>query len=140
MFTHGSPRFISPNAPPYETESEDALHAYSAIPDPSAHQLSLFLSGVEPQLSNATLRSFLRLYTTLGTDKLAGFLNVDEETVLEMLMTAKGAARKFTWIEGGLLEGGIVGVSDINFGIDEVRFGRSLRARGEADEGARRLT
>ena len=57
-----------------------------------------------------------------------------------MLMTAKGAARKFTWIEGGLLEGGIVGVSDINFGIDEVRFGRSLRARGEADEGARRLT
>lgn len=120
MFQHGAPRFISPNAPPYESESPEALELYSSIPDPSAHQLDLFLSTVKPQLSNSTLRSFLRLYTTLGTDKLAGFLQVDEETVLEMLMTAKGAARKFTWTQGSLLEGEIVGVSDINFGIDEV--------------------
>ena len=120
MFTHGAPRFISPNPPPYETESAEALDAYSALPEPSAHQLQLFLSTVEPQLSTSNLRSFLRLYTTLGTDKLAGFLGVDEEEVLEMLMTAQGAARKFTWVEGGLLEGEVVGVSDINFGIDEV--------------------
>ena len=122
MFTHGAPRFISPNPPPYETESLEALDAYSALPEPSTHQLSLFLSTVSPQLSTSNLRSFLRLYTTLGTDKLAGFLGVDEEEVLEMLMTAQGAARKFTWVEGGLLEGQVVGVSDINFGIDEVIF------------------
>lgn len=120
MFTHGAPRFISPNPPPYETESMDALDFYSSLPDASSHQLDLFISSVEPQLSTSTLRSFLRLYTTLGTDKLAGFLKVDEEQVLEMLMVAKGAARKFTWVQGGLLEGEVVGVSDINFGIDEV--------------------
>ncbi|KAI5479603.1 eukaryotic translation initiation factor 3 subunit L [Pseudohyphozyma bogoriensis] len=119
MFIHGAPRFISPNPPPYELESEDALAAYSALPEPSTHQLSLFLAGVEPQLSTSNLRSFLRLYTTLGTDKLAGFLGVDEEEVLEMLMAAKGGARKFTWIQGSLLEGEVVGVSDINFGVDE---------------------
>ncbi|ORY72583.1 RNA polymerase I-associated factor PAF67-domain-containing protein [Leucosporidium creatinivorum] len=119
MFNHGAPRFISPNPPPYETESEAALAAYSSLPDASAHQLSLFISTVEPQLSTSTLRSFLRLYTTLGTDKLAGFLGVGEEEVLEMLMTAKGAARKYTWVQGSLLEGETVGVSDINFGIDE---------------------
>lgn len=120
MFTHGAPRFISPNPPPYELESAEALDAYAALPEPSAHQLQLFLGTVEPQLSTSNLRSFLRLYTTLGTDKLAGFLGVDEEEVLEMLMTAQGAARKFTWVQGGLLEGEVVGVSDINFGIDEV--------------------
>ena len=38
-----------------------------------------------------------------------------------MLMTAKGAARKTTWVEGGLLEGEETNVSDVNFGIDEVR-------------------
>lgn len=122
MFVHGAPRFISPNPPPYDADSSDALDAYTALPDPSSHQLTAFLAAVEPQLSTSTLRSFLRLYTTLGTDKLAKFLNVTEEQVLEMLMTAKGAARKFTWVEGGLLEGEVVGVSDINFGVDEVSF------------------
>ncbi|GAA5885348.1 hypothetical protein JCM6882_009582 [Rhodosporidiobolus microsporus] len=119
LFTHGAPRFISPNPPPYDAESNDALAAFAALPDASAHQLSIFLGAVEPQLSTATLRSFLRLYTTLGTDKLAKFLDVEEEKVLEMLMAAKGAARKVTWSQGSLLEGEEVGVSDINFGIDE---------------------
>ncbi|GAA5968112.1 hypothetical protein JCM11641_003735 [Rhodosporidiobolus odoratus] len=119
LFTHGAPRFISPNPPPYESESNDVLTAYSELPDAGAHQLSIFLASVEPQLSTATLRSFLRLYTTLGTDKLAKFLEVEEEKVLEMLMAAKGAARKLTWSQGSLLSGEEVGVSDINFGIDE---------------------
>ncbi|GAA5827578.1 hypothetical protein JCM3770_005998, partial [Rhodotorula araucariae] len=119
LFAHGAPRFISPNPPPYEAESDAVLAAYAALPDASAHQQQLFLASVEPQLANATLRSFLRLYTTLGTDKLAKFLEVEEERVLEMLMTAKGAARKTTWVQGGLLEGEETGVSDVNFGIDE---------------------
>jgi hypothetical protein len=122
LFLHGAPRFISPNPPPYEAESDDVLAQFTALPDSSAHQLSIFLAAVEPQLSTSTLRSFLRLYTTLGTDKLAKFLDVEEEKVLEMLMTAKGAARKTTWSQGSLLEGEEVGVSDINFGIDEVRL------------------
>ncbi|GJN88619.1 hypothetical protein Rhopal_001585-T1 [Rhodotorula paludigena] len=119
LFAHGAPRFISPNPPPYEAESDDVLAAFATLPDASQHQQQLFLAGVEPQLHNATLRSFLRLYTTLGTDKLAKFLEVEEETVLEMLMTAKGAARKTTWVQGSLLEGEETGVSDVNFGINE---------------------
>ncbi|BGP37869.1 hypothetical protein JCM10450v2_001805 [Rhodotorula kratochvilovae] len=119
LFAHGAPRFISPNPPPYEAESDAVLAAYAALPDASAHQQQLFLAAVEPQLANATLRSFLRLYTTLGTDKLAKFLEVEEDEVLEMLLTAKGAARKTTWVQGGLLEGEETGVSDVNFGIDE---------------------
>ncbi|GAA6004551.1 hypothetical protein JCM10207_000930 [Rhodosporidiobolus poonsookiae] len=119
LFAHGAPRFISPNPPPYEAESDETLAAFAALPDASAHQLALFVKAVEPQLTTSTLRSFLRLYTTLGTDKLAKFLDVEEEKVLEMLMAAKGAARKVTWSRGSLLEGEEVGVSDVNFGIDE---------------------
>ncbi|KPV75798.1 uncharacterized protein RHOBADRAFT_43221 [Rhodotorula graminis WP1] len=120
LFQHGAPRFISPNPPPYEHESEAVLGAYASLPDPSQHQQQLFLSAVEPQLQNSTLRSFLRLYTTLGTDKLAKFLECDtEDDVLEMLMTAKGAARKTTWVDGGLLDGQETNVSDVNFGVDE---------------------
>ena len=117
MWTHGTPRFISPNAPPYEDDA--ALAAYAGLVDPSQHQLNIFINDVQPQLQTSTLRSFLRLYTTLGTDKLATFLGVDEEEVLEMLMVAKGAARQAVWAEGSLLEGKVVGVSDLNFGIDE---------------------
>jgi len=127
LFAHGAPRFISPNPPPYEAESEAVLSAYAALPDASQHQQQLFLGAVEPQLANSTLRSFLRLYTTLGTDKLAKFLEcASEDDVLEMLMTAKGAARKTTWVEGGLLEGQETNVSDVNFGVDEVRPPLSL--------------
>lgn len=92
-----------------------------------------------------TLRSLLKLYTSLDTRKLAGFLDagVDEEEVLSWMMVMKntgrcvGRVRPATGTEkdeekGGtsttnvngastsLLDGEWMSVSDLNFVIDEV--------------------
>lgn len=117
LFHHGSPRFISPNPPPYESASPRALEVYVSQPDSSQHQLNIFRASVKAQLAVPTLKSFLKLYTTVGTDKLANFLSVDEDEVLEMLMAAKSASRKTTWVSGSLQEGETVNVSDLNFGV-----------------------
>lgn len=119
LFLYACPKFITGNAPPYH--DAEALQAFAAVPmaDPATHQLKIFLSDVRTQLSNANIRSFLRLYTSLGTDKLASFLEVDEEALIEELMVAKASSRSLKWSEGGLLEGHVVNTSDLDFVIDE---------------------
>lgn len=131
LFLYACPKFITCNPPPYH--DAEALKAYMQAPplDPVQHQLRIFLSDVKTQLSNVHIRSFLRLYTSLGTDKLAGFLDVDEEEVVEMMMVLKNSTRNFKWTSGGLLEGELINTSDLQFAIDtdmvhiaESRIGR----------------
>lgn len=133
LFMFACPKFITGNAPPYH--DAEALQAFATSPtlDPAQHQLRIFLSDVKTQLSNANIRSFLRLYTTLGTDKLANFLEVDEEDLIEELMVAKASTRSIKWNEGGLLEGQVINTSDLDFVIDlnmvhiaESRVGRKF--------------
>lgn len=118
LFLYACPKFITGNGPPYH--DDEALQAYtsSPIPDPAQHQVRIFLSDVKAQMANANIRSFLRLYTTLGTDKLANFLEVDEEDLVEELMVAKASSRSIKWSEGSLLDGEIVNTSDLDFVID----------------------
>jgi translation initiation factor 3 subunit L len=118
LFLYACPKFITGNGPPYH--DDEALRAFytSPIPDPAQHQVRIFLSDVKSQLSNANIRSFLRLYTTLGTDKLANFLEVNQEDLVEELMVAKASSRSVKWNDGGLLEGEIVNTSDLDFVID----------------------
>ena len=85
-------------------------------------RLRIFLQDVKTQLSNVHIRSFLRVYTSLGTDKLAGFLDVDEEEVVEMMMVLKNSTRSLKWTTGGLLEGEVINTSDLGFVIDTVRI------------------
>ncbi|UZJ54277.1 hypothetical protein CBS101457_003597 [Exobasidium rhododendri] len=119
LFLFACPKFITGNAPPYH--DQEALQNFkdSPILDPAQHQVRIFLSDVKSQLSNANIRSFLKLYTTLGTDKLANFLEVDEEDLVEELMVAKASTRSIKWTEGGLLEGQVINTSDLDFVIDD---------------------
>ncbi|WFD29992.1 hypothetical protein MSPP1_001005 [Malassezia sp. CBS 17886] len=131
LFLFACPKFITANGPPYHDAA--ALKEYMKAPhvDPVQHQLRTFLSDVKTQLSNVHTRSFLRLYTSLGTDKLAGFLEVSEEEVVEMMMVLKNSTRSLKWTHGGLLEGELINTSDLGFAIDtdmvdiaESRIGR----------------
>lgn len=133
LFLFACPKFITGNVPPYH--DAEALQSFMSSPilDPAQHQVRIFLSDVKSQLSNANIRSFLRLYTTLGTDKLANFLEVDEEDLVEELMVAKASTRSVKWNEGGLLEGTVINTSDLDFVIDtnmvhiaESRVGRKF--------------
>lgn len=119
LFLYACPKFITSNSPPYH--DAEALEAYQQSPtmgDPAQHQLKIFLCDVKSQLTNANIRSFLRLFTTLGTDKLASFLEIDEEELTEILMLLKSSTRSLIWSEGSLLEGSVVNTADLDFIID----------------------
>lgn len=120
LFLYACPKFITGNAPPYHDPEALAAFQENPIQDPAQHQVKVFLSDVRTQLSNSNIRSFLKLYTTLGTDKLAGFLEIDEEELVEMMMVMKSSTRNIKWNEGGLLEGEVVNTSDLDFAIDTV--------------------
>ena len=69
-----------------------------------------------------TLRSFLKLYTSVGAPKLANFLDADEEEMVQELMVMKQSSRSTSRVGGGsLLDGETISTSDLNFVVDEVR-------------------
>ena len=122
LFTYACPKFVSANPPPYD--DTDALTAYleESHTDPAQRHLKDFIADVRAQLPVPTLRSFLKLYTSLGTSKLAGFLDTDEEEMVQQLMVLKQASRSTGRVgnEKSLLEGSTVANNDLDFVIDEV--------------------
>lgn len=95
LFLYACPKFISANPPPYHDASllGPYLETPSPIIEPPQYHLQLFLNDVKIQLTIPTLRSFLRLYTSLDTKKLAGFLDKAEEDVVREMMVMKQASR-----------------------------------------------
>lgn len=71
-----------------------------------------------------TLRSFLKLYTSLDAAKLAGFLDADEEEMVQQMMAVKAASRSVSRVgnEQNLLDGQMISTSDMDFVINEVCF------------------
>ena len=73
-----------------------------------------------------TLRSFLKLYTSLHAKKLAGFLDADEEEMVQQMMAVKAASRCVSRVGGAgeagssLLNGQMIVTSDMDFVINEV--------------------
>ncbi|KAI0087211.1 eukaryotic translation initiation factor 3 subunit 6 [Irpex rosettiformis] len=120
LFLYACPKFISANPPPYE--EAELLQAYIEDPpvEPAQRHLSLFLNDVRAKLPVPTLRSFLKLYTSLDASKLANFLDADEEEMVQQLMVMKQASRSISRVENekGLLGGQTISTSDLDFVID----------------------
>jgi translation initiation factor 3 subunit L len=137
LFLYACPKFITANPPPYDnpiamnallsptSPLESPTSAQPSSTDAAHRHLSLFLADVAAQAPVPTLRSFLKLYTSLGAKKLASFLDADEEEMVQEMMVVKQASRSVSraGTEGtGLLDGQTITTSDLNFVIDEVRF------------------
>lgn len=125
LFLYACPKFMNANPPPYDDPAALSLllAAEALPPDPAHRHLSLFLSDVRAQAPVPTLRSFLKLYTSLDASKLANFLDADEEDMVQQMMAMKVATRSVSRVgnEKGLLEGSVISTSDLNFVINEVR-------------------
>lgn len=136
LFTYAAPKFISSIPPPYEdpTALSNLMSMPTSPPEPSSRHLQLFLSDVRSHAPEQTLRSFLKLYTSLDAGKLAGLLSIgdesnnkDEEEVVQEMMAMKMGSRSISRVVGGqdagkgLLEGETISTTDLNFAIDEVR-------------------
>ena len=131
LFTYACPKFVSANPPPYEDAEALAAYLEDSHVDPAQRHLKSFIADVRTQLSVPTLRSFLKLYTSLGTSKLAGFLDTDEEEMVQQLMVLKQASRSIGRVgnEKGLLEGSTISNNDLDFVIDEVMSRPALHRR-----------
>ncbi|KAJ2907952.1 hypothetical protein GGI21_003372, partial [Coemansia aciculifera] len=66
LFLFACPKFITPNPPNYDQQAAAAV-----VVEPQAYQLRTFLREARLQLVVPTLRSFLKLYTTMGIDRLS---------------------------------------------------------------------
>ncbi|RKO91609.1 translation initiation factor 3 complex subunit L, partial [Blyttiomyces helicus] len=108
LFHFACPKFISPVPPNYDVPVNTAG-------EPTRHQLKIFLSEVRTQLLVPTIRSFLKLYTTLGVDKLATFLDVSPDEVRMQLLVFKHKTRQRRWESGSVLEGEFGSASDLDF-------------------------
>jgi len=139
LFLYACPKFINANPPPYDDPAalqallspvsptdEDDGGADATKMDSTHRHLSLFLADVAAQAQVPTLRSFLKLYTSLGAKKLANFLDADEEEMVQEMMVVKQASKSISRVTGseglGLLDGQTITTSDLNFVIAEVRL------------------
>jgi len=135
LFVYACPKFITANPPPYEDPAAISAIVSSAAEvesptqasqqtEPTHRHLELFLADVAAQLPVPTLKSFLKLYTSLGAKKLANFLDADEEELVQEMMVLKQSSRSISRVTGSegtsLLDGQTITTSDLNFVIDEV--------------------
>ncbi|KAJ3008534.1 hypothetical protein HKX48_008485 [Thoreauomyces humboldtii] len=128
LFNFACPKFISPVPPNYEV-------AVNASHEPTRHQQKVFMAEVRTQLLVPTIRSFLKLYTTLGADKLAAFLEVDVEEVRTELLVFKHKTRQRRYESGSVLEGDFGPTTDLDFYLkqDLIYIAESKQGRRVGD-------
>ncbi|CEG77079.1 Putative Eukaryotic translation initiation factor 3 subunit L [Rhizopus microsporus] len=93
------------------------------------------MSDIKNQINLPTLRSFMKLYTTMGIEKLAKFLEVNPEELKTQLLVFKQKSRQYKWTSGSLLEGEYLPTSDLDFCLkqDVVHIAESKVARRYGD-------
>ncbi|KAJ3116687.1 Eukaryotic translation initiation factor 3 subunit L [Phlyctochytrium bullatum] len=112
LFTFACPKFISPVPPSYE-EGQNQAQA------PTQLQLRIFLDEVRQQLLVPTIRSYLKLYSTLRISKLASFLDKTPEELRTELMVYKHKTKQRRWESGSVLEGEFSSNADLDFYIKD---------------------
>ncbi|SPO02950.1 probable eukaryotic translation initiation factor 3 subunit 6 interacting protein [Cephalotrichum gorgonifer] len=125
LFRAACPKFISPVAPDFDKPESNV--------DPIEHHLAIFMEEVKFNMWNPTVKSYLRLYTTMDLNKLAGFLDVKSDELRSWLLVNKQRNKQLRWNEANLLDGELVNVSDLDYAmegdlihISEAKVGRKL--------------
>ena len=77
------------------------------------------MEEVRQQVKIAVIRSFLKLYSSISIQKLAGFMNMSESELRTHLMTFKHKMKNLVWSGGSSsLDGQLKIASDIDFYVD----------------------
>jgi len=125
LFRSACPKFISPTPPDFDNP---ALNV-----DPVDHHCAIFMNEVRNTMFSPTIKSYLKLYTTMDLKKLAGFLDTEPEKLRSWLLVNKQRSRQVRWSEGALLDGEIVNGSELDYAmqgdlihLSEAKVGRRL--------------
>lgn len=120
-FVYACPKFLSPCPPAIDCAPDD--YSKEAI----QHQTAVFMDEVQQQKMLPTIRSYLKLYTTLPLSKLANFMaqnnrvvdwKLDTEThnLLIHLLCFKHKMKNVVWSKGASgLEGKFQSGSEVNY-------------------------
>uniref|UniRef100_A0A2K6MJ97 Eukaryotic translation initiation factor 3 subunit L n=1 Tax=Rhinopithecus bieti TaxID=61621 RepID=A0A2K6MJ97_RHIBE len=88
--------------------------------EPFLQQLKVFSDEVQQQAQLSTIRSFLKLYTTMPVAKLAGFLDLTEQEFRIQLLVFKHKMKNLVWTSGiSALDGEFQSASEVDFYIDK---------------------
>lgn len=126
MFTFACPKFLNP-VPPAMTplvassDKQPPKEQKNFSKEPLEQQLNVFLSEVQGQIMLPTIRSFLKLYTTMPVSKLANFLDKGNEpdSFHCHLLSFKHKMKNVVWTKGSSsLDGEFQSGSDVDFFID----------------------
>jgi len=124
-FLFACPKFLSPAPPP-----SDATGDYDYVKEAIKHQTQVFMDEVRQQKMLPTIRSYLKLYTTLPLSKLATFmgqgspdenrdLKKETEALIIHLLCFKHKMKNVVWTKGTSgLEGKFQSGSELDFYID----------------------
>ncbi|KAI9805549.1 MAG: hypothetical protein M1825_000800 [Sarcosagium campestre] len=125
LFRAACPKFIAPTPPDFDNPAVNI--------DPLEHHLGIFMSEVKTNMFSPTLKSYLKLYSTMDLHKLAAFLDTDPATLRSWLLVNKQRSRQLRWSENGLLDGEVVNSNDLDYAlqgdlihISEAKVGRRL--------------
>jgi len=121
-FAYACPKFLSPVPPALDDKKDqhDALHK-----EPLRLQQKVFMDEVRQQTMLPTIRSYLKLYTSMPMDKLAKYMGTDAEDykvdALEgNLLCFKHKMMNLVWTKGTSgLEGEFQAESEVDFYIDK---------------------
>ena len=119
LFHFACPKFVTPAPPPYSIALEDPMKAQNYNQDALRLQTKLFLNEVKEQLLIPTIRSYLKLYTTISIQKLATFLETDEKSLRTSLMCYKHKTKGLVHVGGAPINGDVASYSDVDFYLDK---------------------
>merc|ERR1712032_968267 len=89
LFVYASPKFISCALPDYSQSNKENYH------DAYKTQVKRFMYEMSSQQSSRKVRSYLKLYTSIGVSKLASFNDMDvEKDFLPLLLSYKHKMRQ----------------------------------------------
>ena len=82
--------------------------------------LQVFMDEVKQQMLLPTIRSYLKLYTSMPLDKLAGYLGKSVDDLEKVLLCYKHKMRNVVWTKGvSALDGEFQSESEVDFYIDK---------------------
>jgi len=112
LFTFACPKFVEVSAPDYEC-NENLNQAATK------HQCNLFMKQVSQSLSHPKIRSFLKLYTSIPSEKLAAFLGSSADEFGRQIACLKHKSRELVWNGGSATSGIWASSCDVDYYVDD---------------------
>eukprot|EP00933_Yihiella_yeosuensis_P017856 TRINITY_DN1484_c0_g1_i3.p1 TRINITY_DN1484_c0_g1~~TRINITY_DN1484_c0_g1_i3.p1 ORF type:complete len:538 (+),score=121.39 TRINITY_DN1484_c0_g1_i3:72-1616(+) len=129
LFSYACPKFVS--AAPADLDNLEGFNANEA----HQRQLHLFLQEVKQQQALPTIGSYMKLYTSLQTSKLAQLCEMDEEGLRDQLMCVMHKTRQLVRQDGAPLKGDLKACGEVEFylGDDMVHINAQKPQRPHAE-------